>query len=259
MPIIAVAVAAIIGLAIGSFLNVVIYRLPRHESLLHPPSHCPRCGRPLRALENIPVVSWLALRGRCASCGAPIAARYPLVELLTGALFALSVLQFGVSAAGVAASVLSAFLIAVAFIDLDHLLIYDSLAIPAAVCGLAFGLVERRPIAALEGGAVFAGVLGAVYLLTAGRGLGLGDVKMAGAIGLYLGYPTALAAVVASFVIGAVLSLPVLWARRRGRGEAVPFGPFMVLAAFVAMYAPALLFGPAAAYQQFLIQHVFRH
>jgi prepilin signal peptidase PulO-like enzyme (type II secretory pathway) len=120
-------------------------------------------------------------------------------------------------------------------------------------------LAARRLPAAIEGGLVFAGILGAVYLVTKGRGLGLGDVKMAAAVGVFLGYPAALAAAVAAFVIGALLAIPVLAAGSRGRREALPFGPFMVLAALLAAFAPALLFGPASAYQSFLIEHVFRH
>jgi leader peptidase (prepilin peptidase) / N-methyltransferase len=259
VSLIVAGIAVVVGLAFGSFLNVVIYRLPRAESLISPPSRCPRCGHTLTAPENVPVFSWLFLRGRCKACGQPIPVRYPLVELLTAALFLIAVLEFGASVQAVAVCVLAAFLVVVTFVDLDHLLIHDSLVIPAAVIGLIFAIVERRLLSAIEGGLVFAGLLGVLYLVTRGRGLGLGDVKMAGAIGLYLGYPVSFAAAIGAFVIGAVLAIPVLLAGSRGRREALPFGPFMVLSSLVGALAPALLFGPWAAYQAFLIDHVFRH
>ena len=252
-----VIVAALAGLIVGSFLNVVIYRLPRGESLVQPGSHCPSCGAALGSLENIPVFSWLALRGRCKSCGAPISIRYPLVELLTAALFALAILEFGVSVASIAIALLAAFLVAMTFIDLDHLLIPDGLAFAAGAVGVVFALLERSIVPALEGLAVFAGLLGAIYLATHGAGLGLGDVKMGAAIGLFLGFPAALAAAVASFVVGAAFAIPVLVARKRGRKEALPFGPFMVLATLVGAYAPVLLYEPGALYQQFLVRHFF--
>jgi len=252
-----IAVAAIAGLVVGSFLNVVIYRLPRGESLVRPGSHCPACGHALGALENIPIFSWLALRGKCRSCGAPIPIRYPLVELLTSALFALAMLEYGLSVASVAICVLGAFLVAMTFIDLDHLLIPDSLAYSAGAVGIVFAVAERTVVPAIEGLAVFAALLGAIYLATRGAGLGLGDVKMAGAIGLFIGFPTALAAAIGSFVVGALLAIPVLAAGRRGRKEALPFGPFMVLATLVAAYSPALLYEPGAIYQQFLLRHFF--
>ena len=255
----AAILTAIVGAAFGSFLNVVIYRLPRGESLVSPPSRCPHCGHALSPLENIPVISWIALRGCCRSCGESIAVRYPLVELLTAALFALAALEFGASFQTLAVCVLAAFLITVTFIDLEHLLIFDSLAIPAAAAGLLFAILERRLVVALEGGLVFGGLLGVLYLVTRGRGLGLGDVKMAGAIGLFLGYPVSLAVAVGAFVIGAALAVPVLISRKRGRREALPFGPFMVVSSLIGAYAPLLLFGPASAYQAFLVNHVFRH
>jgi len=202
-----IAVAAIAGLVVGSFLNVVIYRLPRGESLVRPGSHCPACGHALGALENIPIFSWLALRGKCRSCGAPIPIRYPLVELLTSALFALAMLEYGLSVASVAICVLGAFLVAMTFIDLDHLLIPDSLAYSAGAVGIVFAVAERTVVPAIEGLAVFAALLGAIYLATRGAGLGLGDVKMAGAIGLFIGFPTALAAAIGSFVVGALLAI----------------------------------------------------
>ena len=116
-------IAGVFGLLVGSFLNVVLYRVPKGESVVFPPSRCPSCGHPLRAWENIPVLSWIALGGKCSACKTSISIRYPLVELLTGAAFALAVIEFGPTFAGLAAAVLGAVLVAVLFFDLDHLLI----------------------------------------------------------------------------------------------------------------------------------------
>ena len=247
--------ATLFGLAVGSFLNVVIYRLPRGESLLFPGSHCPNCSHSLSALDNIPLVSWFVQRGKCRYCGAPISVRYPLVEMLGGALFGLAVLAYGLSAAAVAACLFGSVLIAIAFIDLDHLLVLDGTTIAGAVIGLGFGFVTHRVGAAIEGAAAGLLIFGAIYVLTGRMGMGLGDVKLAGTIGSYLGFPGMLTAAIASFIIGAVLAVPVLIGRRRARRDALPFGPFLVIAALLAMFAPAALTGPYEAYRTLLTTH----
>ena len=240
------------GLIFGSFLNVVIHRLPRGESLFFPSSHCPSCGHALRAIDNIPLLSWLALRGRCRDCGAPIASRYPLVELLCGATFALAVLEFGWTWATLSACALGALLLVIAFIDLDHLLVLDSTVLAGVVIGLAFALAGHRLIPALEGAAVGLVIFGGIFALTRGAGMGLGDVKLAAMLGLFLGFPLSLSAAVASFIIGAIIAIPVLAARRRGRRDALPFGPFLVMAAILATFAPLALTGPYDAYRDLL-------
>ena len=252
-------VAALFGLAVGSFLNVVIYRLPRGESLFFPGSHCPHCGHSLGALDNIPLVAWLAQRGKCRYCGAPVSARYPLVEMLGGALFALAVAQYGVTLTALATCVFGALLIVIAFIDLDHLLVLDGTTIAGALIGLAYALATHRLTAALEGGAIGVAIFGAIYVLTGRMGMGLGDVKLAGMLGIYLGYPGIVIAAIASFVIGAILAVPVLVAGRRARRDALPFGPFLVTAALLAMFAPGILSGPYDAYRALLTERWFQH
>ncbi len=237
------------GLAIGSFLNVVIYRLPRGESLSFPPSHCTTCSHRLSWFDNLPVASWLVLRGRCRYCGASISPRYPLVELMTAALFMVSLLVFGESAAAVTAALLGALLVVIAFIDLDHLLVLDGTTIAAAVIGLAAAAVTHQLLAALEGAACGVVLFGVIYLATRGAGMGLGDVKLAAVLGLFLGFPLSLAAFLAAFVIGAALAIPVVVARRRSRRDALPFGPFLVMAATAATFAPALFAGALQAYR----------
>lgn len=241
--------AALFGLIVGSFLNVVIYRAPRGESVVFPASHCPACGHDLSALENIPVISWLALRGRCRHCRAPISGRYPAVEAMTGAAFALTALVYGATLHGAAVAVLAATLVVVVFIDLDHLLILDVVLVPAAIAGVACALwssVTRGPtlLDALLGAAACAAVFAALYFGTRGAGMGLGDVKLAAVLGLYFGVELGLVASFAAFIVGSVLLLPALIAGGRRKRDAVPFGPFLVIAAFAALYAPAVVLWP---------------
>jgi len=233
----------------GSFLNVVIYRLPRGESLAFPGSHCPSCGHALVPFENVPLVSWVALRGRCRYCGVAIASRYPLVETLTACLFTLSFLEFSQPVVALGACALGALLIVIAFIDLDHLLVLDSTTIAGAVLGIALAFATHRIVTALEGALAGAAIFGAIHLLTRGAGMGLGDVKLAGMLGLFVGFPPMLWTAAAAFIIGALLAIPVLLARRRGRRDALPFGPFLVIAAILATFAPALFSGPYDAYR----------
>ena len=249
MGVLIAGVAALAGLIFGSFLNVVLYRLPRGESLAFPGSHCPSCGHALAAIENVPLFSWVALRGRCRYCNAPIVIRYPLVETLTACSFALAFLEFGPGVPALGACALGALLIVIAFIDLDHLLVLDSTTIAGAVIGVALAIATHRVVTALEGALAGAAVFGAIYLLTRGAGMGLGDVKLAAMLGLFLGFPLVLWTAAAAFIIGALLAIPVVVARRRGRRDALPFGPFLVIAAILATFAPALFAGPYDAYR----------
>jgi leader peptidase (prepilin peptidase)/N-methyltransferase len=248
MPEFIVVSAALFGLIVGSFLNVVIYRMPRGESIAYPASRCPACAHPLSPLENIPVVSWIVQGGRCRHCRAPISSRYPLVEAMTAALFALTALIFGLSIEALAVASLAATLVAAVFIDLDHLLILDVVIAPAAVIGLLDAVVYGRIGDALLGALVGAAIFGLLFLVTRGAGMGLGDAKLALVIGLFLGLHLTIAAIAFSFIFGSLLMLPVLAAGSRGRRDAVPFGPFLVLGALVALYAPnALAWVPGLA------------
>jgi leader peptidase (prepilin peptidase) / N-methyltransferase len=241
-----VAFATVTGLCFGSFLNVVIHRLPRGQSLAWPGSHCPACGHPLAAWENLPLVSYALLRGRCHACRAPIAWRYPLVEGLCGALCAGAVLWLGMGAATLWAAAFVLALVAIAWIDAEHRVIPDELS-----AGLvALGLWARGP--SLEGLAT--GVAGAVagyfslwavawlYRRVRGEdGLGGGDVKFAAGLGACLGLPGLLLTVVASAAAGSAVGL---WLVARGCGTAktaLPYGTFLAPAALVALVAgPAL-------------------
>jgi leader peptidase (prepilin peptidase)/N-methyltransferase len=249
---IAPLIAAVFGLLIGSFLNVVVYRVPRGESVAFPPSHCPQCGRGLQWWENVPVLSWLALRGRCHGCNASISVRYPLVELMTGALFALSIIVYGPTFSGVCACLLSGTLAAVLFFDLDHLIIPDALAVPCAAFAFGLAATSGRALAGLESAAISGGAFALIYFATRGRGMGLGDVKLAAALGLALPVSGSVALVVTSFVVGACVAIPVLLGGSRGRRDALPFGPFLIVAAYVFVFAPQAAFAPFDAYKRWI-------
>lgn len=249
-------VAAAFGLLIGSFLNVVIHRIPRDESVAFPASHCPHCGRTLRWWENVPVVSWLLLRGRCATCRAPISLRYPLVEAATAAVFALSAVEYGASVSTVFACLLGASLVAVLFVDLDHLVIPDPFVVASAVFAFGFAASSGHALGALVGAAIAGGAFLLIYAATRGRGMGLGDVKLAAALGLALPSPaSSLALVIASFAVGACVAIPVLLAGSRGRRDALPFGPFLIIAAYVLLFAPRAAFAPFEAYRDWIASH----
>jgi leader peptidase (prepilin peptidase)/N-methyltransferase len=246
-----VVLCGVLGLLIGSFLNVVIWRVPRGESVVRPPSHCPRCETRLAARDNVPVLSWLVLRGRCRSCRGPISARYPLVEAGTAALFAGTAARLAGVRHGWA--VLPAYLvfvavcIALALIDLDTKRLPNVLTLPMYAVGpLLLGIPaaaygDGRPLLrAAEGLAVLYGVYFLLCFGTGGRGLGFGDVKLAGILGLYLGWlgwRDLAVGVLAAHVVGGVLAIGLLVAQRAGRKSAVPFGPFLVAGALIGLFA----------------------
>jgi leader peptidase (prepilin peptidase) / N-methyltransferase len=234
-----VTFAGIFGAMLGSFLNVVAYRLPRKESVTFGLSHCPACGAAIKPYDNVPIVSFLALRGRCRSCSVRIPLRYPLVEALTAALCAGAVLVHH-TAAGIALSViLILLLVPAAAIDLEHRIIPNRITGLGAVLALAVGLAldpagePERLIAAVAAG----GFLLVAALAYAG-GMGMGDVKLAGMMGLFLGRAVAPALMIA-LVSGVVAGLVVMSRKgvKRGRKTAVPFGPFLAFGAVVAIYA----------------------
>ncbi len=267
-------VAALLGLVTGSFLNVVIHRLPRmmeaqwaaqvaefdgravpvqeRFNLLHPGSRCPACGAGIGPLQNVPVISYLALRGRCASCAARISPRYPLVEALTALLSFWVAHHFGWGAAGAAALVLTWFLVALSFIDADTTLLPDSMTLPLLWGGLLLNLHGLYvPLADAVIGAC-AGYLSLwlVYWgfrLTTGReGMGYGDFKLLAALGAWLGWKMLLPIVLLSSVAGAVIGIVLILLARRGRNVPIPFGPYLAVAGFITLLygAPLLaLFG----------------
>jgi leader peptidase (prepilin peptidase)/N-methyltransferase len=231
--------AGVLGAIVGSFLNVVAYRLPRRESLITPASHCPKCGTPVKPYDNIPVLSWLLLRGRCRSCGAHISARYPLVEAGTALLCIGAALTHSNAAEISLSVVLVLLLVPAALIDLEHRIIPNRLTAAGAVLALALGtaLDPGGEPARLIAGAAAGGFLLLAALAYPG-GMGMGDVKLAGMMGLFLGAevaPALLIALLAGVVAGAAIVAHK--GAKAGRKTAVPFGPFLALGGVVAMLA----------------------
>jgi leader peptidase (prepilin peptidase)/N-methyltransferase len=233
------AFVAPLGLIIGSFLNVVAYRLPRSESLVTPGSRCPGCGTAIKPYDNLPVVGWVLLRGRCRSCEKQISARYPIIEALTGVL-AVAVVLIKHSAGDIVLGlVLVGILVPIALIDLEYRVIPNKITIPAAIAAVAIGLalnpsgVPEQLIA----GAAAGGFL-LVFVLAYPRGMGMGDVKLAAVLGLYLGRSVAVAVLVG--VLAGTIAGGAIMARlgvAKGRKTAVPFGPFLAFGGVVALLA----------------------
>jgi leader peptidase (prepilin peptidase) / N-methyltransferase len=233
-----IAIAAVAGAIVGSFLNVVVWRLPRGESLVSPGSRCGSCGAPVAPYDNVPVLSWLVLRGRCRRCGARISARYPVVELLTAGAFVAVVAVRGFDSDLVLELPFVAFLVALAGIDYDHKLLPNKLVYPMAGYGLvATVLVDRDDL--VEN--LVAGAGAFLFLLLAAlaypRGMGMGDVKLGGAMGVYLGL-SIVPAMLAAFLSGTAVGL-VLIAREgaAARKKGVPFGVFLALGGLVGVLA----------------------
>jgi leader peptidase (prepilin peptidase)/N-methyltransferase len=239
-------VCGVLGLVVGSFLNVVIWRIPRAESVVRPPSHCPSCDTPIAPRDNVPVVSWLLLRGKCRHCQSRISVRYPLVELATCGLFIAFAERIGPHAALPAFLYLAGVGIALAMIDLDVQRLPDALTLPSYPVALALlgvaavGDGAGWPYArSLIGMAALFGFYAALWFVYP-AGMGLGDVKLSGVLGLYLGWLSWGALVVgaaSAFLVGAVVSIAIVAAKGGNRKTKVPFGPFMLLGVLIAMFA----------------------
>ena len=236
----------VLGLAVGSFLNVVVHRVPAGVSIVAPPSACPSCTHPVRAYDNVPVVSWLVLGGRCRDCSAAIGIRYPLVELATGLLFVAAGWRFGASPYAVAVLVVLAAGVALALIDLDHH------RLPFAVTGvMAVGTMLALALdavlhgttpapTALASALLWLAVYGGIRVLTRGRGMGLGDVALAPVLGLalgWLGWGPSLVGLGAGFLIGACVGVVLIATGRAGRGVQVPHGPHLLAGAVLGLFA----------------------
>jgi leader peptidase (prepilin peptidase)/N-methyltransferase len=249
--------AGLMGLAVGSFLNVVIYRVPLGLSVVRPASACPGCGSEIGARDNVPVLSWVLLRGRCRSCDTAISARYPLVELITGALFVAVAVRFAPSAAeggaslaadlitGVAFLYLMAISVALAAIDLDVRRLPNAIVLPAYLVGavlLGAAALVRGDLAAAGWAAAGAGISFAFYLTLAlikSGGMGMGDVKLAGVLGLFLGFlgPAVLfVGLFAAFLLGGVFGVLLMLTRSGSRRTTIPFGPWMLAGAWIAVF-----------------------
>jgi len=234
------ALVVIVGLVVGSFLNVVVARLPQHRSLWGPRSACPGCGAGIAWHDNIPLLSFVALRGRCRACGMTIPWRYPLIEAITAGLFVAAYATFGVSALLVPALILLSTLIVITFIDLEHQIIPDVITLPGIVTGVAANLATGAvPWLDSVIGALAAGGLFFAIILISGGGMGGGDMKLAAMLGAFLGWQLTLVAIFLAVVGGGTAAVAILVAGRVGRKDPIPFGPFLAIGG-----AAGLLWGP---------------
>ncbi len=244
---------ALLGLAVGSFLNVVVHRVPRKESVVRPRSRCPGCGTTLAARDNVPVVSWLLLGRRCRSCGRPISIRYPLIELVTAALFAAVAVRLGPDAALPAFLVFGAALVAISAVDLEHFIVPNRIVYPALFASVPLLVVaaavegEWRSLRdAAVGGVLAWGALLVIHLVSP-AGMGFGDVRLAGLIGVHLGWMSLRHVVLGlflAFLTAAVTGVALIATAVRTRKDKVPFGPFLALGALMAV----LFGGPIIAW-----------
>ena len=259
-----VALAGVFGLLVGSFLNVVIHRLPKMMeadwqqqaaelrgetlperapfNLLTPRSRCPHCGTAIRPWHNVPVLGWLALRGRCAHCAAPIPVRYPIVEALTGLLAAAAIAAYGATAAGLGALLLTFALVALAFIDLDTQLLPDDITLPLLWLGLLFNLwgtfapLQHAVVGAMAGYGILWSVYWLFKLVTGKEGMGYGDFKLLAALGAWFGWQALPSIVLLASAVGAVVGIAMIVLVRHRREAPIPFGPYLAGAGLLALY-----------------------
>ena len=237
-----VVYAALLGLVTGSYLNVAIHRLPRGESTVRPRSRCPWCGGGIRARDNLPVLSYLLLKGRCRNCGAPISWRYPAFEALTALLFVAVLWRFGVTLEALVALVFGCLMLVLAAIDFDHFLLPDRLTLPGILVGLAAQpwLPRTSFLDAVLGVAIGAGMLILLinfwYWLRGEEGMGMGDVNMLAMVGAFLGWQGVLVTFALGTVVGALVGLALLASRRLELRGRLPFGLFLAIGALVALF-----------------------
>ena len=241
-------IALFMGLIIGSFLNVAIHRLPRKESLVWPGSHCPACGVALRPMDNIPLLSYLCLRGHCRRCDAPIPARYPIVEAVNGLAYGLIVWHFGLGWQSVVYAALFSALLVVSYIDFDHQIIPDAITLPgmglgvlAAVTVLPIGFLDSL-LGLLVGGGVLFGLAWISPYLFGKEGMGGGDIKLLAMIGAFLGWKPVVLTMLIGAIVGALVGVTLMTLNVLRRDQYLPFGPFLALGAIVSMFFHQELF-----------------
>lgn len=237
-----IAFAAFLGAVVGSFLNVCIRRIPLQESIILPGSHCPQCRTPIRVLDNIPLLSWVLLRGHCRACGEPIGARYPLVEALSAVAAVALYVRFGETPALAVAALFTAAMIVITFIDLDHLIIPDVISLPGIAVGFVLALFGLGPswqnslAGILVGGGFLWVVAEGYYRLTGREGMGGGDIKLLGMIGAFLGWQSVFLVLLLSSISGSVFGGALMLIRGADSKVAIPFGPFLALGGMIALF-----------------------
>ena len=234
--------AFILGGAIGSFLNVCIFRIPEKKSIIYPPSSCPACGQRISWYQNIPILSYLFLRGRCGFCHKPISLRYPAIEFLSGGLFVLTLYYFRLTPATLVYWLFVSALVVISFIDLDHQIIPDVISLPGIVVGFisSFFIPWLSWLDSLSGIVLGGGVLLTIAwlyeLLTKREGMGGGDIKLLAMLGAFLGWKAILPIVFVASLIGTLVGVPLMLVQKGNSRLAIPFGPFLALSALVNLF-----------------------
>ena len=232
------------GISFGSFLNVLIYRLPRKESLVKPPSKCPACGSGIRYFDNIPIISYVILGGKCRHCKKNISLRYPVIEILSGLLTVYAIYSFGFTLKGIEVVFLSLVFLAIFFIDLDHTIIPDVFTIPGVIIGIAVSLLPGAMVGwkqsligmAVGGGAfMLVGILGQIIFKK--EALGFGDVKYAAMVGAFLGWKNLILMLIIASFLGSIIGISLIYlSGKKGKSTYIPFGPFLTVGAWIAIY-----------------------
>jgi len=232
----------VLGLIVGSFCNVCIYRIPRNESVIYPASHCPKCRTKIKPIDNIPLLSYILLKGRCHNCGSKISIQYPVVEFLTGLIYLIIYLIYGLSIQSLVYIVLSSALIIIAFIDLQEQMIPDIISLPGIVVGLILSFIVpymsfiNSVLGALVGGGIILIIAWVGSIAFKKEALGGGDVKLAAMIGAFLGWRYTIISLFWGFFIGALVGIILILSKIKSKEDMVPFGPFIVLGSIITLF-----------------------
>ena len=231
----------ILGLIVGSFSNVCIYRIPRNESIIFPASHCPKCSSPIKPVDNIPLISYILLKGRCRHCGSKISIQYPIVELFTGLIYLIIYLTYGLSVQTLIYIILSSALVIIAFIDLNEQIVPDVISLPGIAIGFIISFFvpyisyANSALGILIGGGIILIIGMAGSIIFKKEAMGGGDVKLAAMIGAFLGWRYIIISLFLGFFLGALAGIILILSKTKSREDVVPFGPFIVLGSFITL------------------------
>ena len=241
VEVISIVVLSLLGLIVGSFSNVCIYRIPRNESVIYPASHCPKCRTKIKPIDNIPLLSYILLKGRCRNCGSKISIQYPVVEFLTGLIYLIIYLIYGLSVQSLVYIILSSALIIIAFIDLQEQMIPDVISLPGIVVGLILSFIVpyisfiNSALGALVGGGIILIIAWVGSIIFKKEAMGGGDVKLAAMIGAFLGLRYIIISLFLGFFLGALIGIILIMTKIKKREDAIPFGPFIVLGSLITL------------------------
>jgi leader peptidase (prepilin peptidase) / N-methyltransferase len=231
----------VLGLIVGSFSNVCIYRIPRNESVIYPASHCPKCRNKIKPIDNIPLLSYILLKGRCRNCGSKISIQYPLVEFLTGLIYLIIYLIYGLSIQSLAYIILSSALIIITFIDLQEQMIPDVISLPGIVVGLILSFIVpymsfiNSALGALVGGGIILIIAWVGSIIFKKEAMGGGDVKLTAMIGAFLGWRYTIISLFLGFFLGALIGIILIMTKIKKREDVIPFGPFIALGSIITL------------------------